>query len=76
MWYPLELDTTYKMMDANEQKEFEMDAIEQQDLIAANENVVFNQEDDEDFEDMDYAMDHDDLGVIALLELRNGPVHV
>ena len=63
-----------KIIDLEE--EFEMDNIEQQDLNAANENVVFNQEDDEDFEDVDYAMDHDDLGVIALLELRNGPVQV
>jgi hypothetical protein len=40
-------------------------------LNAANENVVFNEEDGEEVEDMEYAMDHDDLGRIALLELRN-----
>ena len=40
-------------------------------MNAANENVVFNEEDGHDVEDMEYAIDHDDLGRIALLELRN-----
>ena len=63
-----------KIIDLEE--EFEVEAMEQQELNAANENIVFNEEDGEDVEDMDYAMDHDDLGVMALLELRNAPVQV
>ena len=63
-----------KIIDLEE--EFEVKAMEQQELNAANKNIVFNEEDGEDVEDMDYAMDHDDLGVMALLELRNAPVQV
>jgi hypothetical protein len=53
------------------QEEIEVEEFEEQELNAANENVVFNEEDSHDVEDMEYAIDHDDLGRIALLELRN-----
>jgi hypothetical protein len=58
-----------KILDLEE--EIEIEEFEEQELNAANENVAFNEEDGEEVEDMEYAMDHDDLGRIALLKLRN-----
>jgi hypothetical protein len=80
----MELDATYKMIQLKEKKVkmntyveclrekiLDLEEFEEQELNAANENVVFNEEDGEEVEDMEYAMDHDDLGRIALLELKN-----
>lgn len=53
------------------QEEIEIEEFEEQELNAENENVVFNEEDGQDVENMEYAIDHDNLGRIALLELRN-----